>query len=103
MFSPLIMGFMISRLSCVAAENNIFVAANYASVVEGKVIDLNHFQKHFTGCDYCEDGEECYFNTLVVFNNLGAIVAVYHKFNLWTSELTHFNIDKSPQVQKSIN
>ena len=29
------MGSIISRLSCAAAENNIFVAANYASVVEG--------------------------------------------------------------------
>ena len=28
-------GVNISRLSCVAAENNIFVAANYASVVKG--------------------------------------------------------------------
>ena len=35
MSKSLIMGFIISRMSCVAAENNIFVAANYASVVEG--------------------------------------------------------------------
>ena len=93
-----------SRLSCAAAENNIFVAANYASVVEGIMSNdsaLPYIQLTLTGCDYCEDeGGECYFNTLVVFNNHGAIVAVYHKFNLWTSELTHFNIDKSPQVQK---
>ena len=59
------------------------------------------YYSQFKGCDYCEDdGGECYFNTLVVFNNLGAIIAVYHKFNLWTSELTHFNIDESPQVFK---
>ena len=60
---------------------------------------LPNLQVTLKGCDYCEDEEgECYFNTLVVFNNLGAIIAVYHKFNLWTTELTHFNIDKSPQV-----
>ena len=84
-----------------AAENNIFVAANYASVVKG-MLNKEVFFTYYSllkGCDYCEDdGGECYFNTLVVFNNLGAIVAVYHKFNLWTSELTHFNIDESPQV-----
>ena len=60
---------------------------------------LPNLQVTLKGCDYCEDeGGECFFNTLVVFNNHGAIVAVYHKFNLWTTELTHFNIDKSPQV-----
>jgi len=76
--------YVSTRLSCLAAENEIFIAANYATVVDG--------------CDYCEHGGECYFNTNVVFDNKGAIVAVYHKFNLWTSELTHFDIDESPKI-----
>ena len=38
-----------------------------------------YFIRPFLGCDYCEHGGECYFNTNVVFDNKGAIVAVYHK------------------------
>ena len=37
----------ISRLSCVAAENNIFVAANYASVVKGMLKKEVFFREPF--------------------------------------------------------
>ena len=54
-----------TRLSCIAAENNIYVAANYGTVVQG--------------CEYCEHGGECFYNTDVVFDNKGSMIAVYHK------------------------
>ena len=66
--------FIQHRLSCLAAEQQIYVAANFGTVVEG--------------CEFCDHGGECYYNTNVVFNNNGSLVGVYHKYNLWTSELS---------------
>eukprot|EP00092_Neocalanus_flemingeri_P008400 GFUD01009056.1.p1 GENE.GFUD01009056.1~~GFUD01009056.1.p1 ORF type:complete len:524 (-),score=153.49 GFUD01009056.1:111-1682(-) len=78
--------YVQTQLSCMAAENNIYVAADMGSVV--------------AGCEECGDehGKECFFNTLVIFDNTGALVAVYHKYNLWTSELPTFDIDPLPQL-----
>jgi len=76
--------YITKRLSCIAAENNIYVAANYGTVVQG--------------CEYCEHGGECFYNTDVVFDNEGSMIAVYHKFNLWTSELKSYDIDQSPTI-----
>ena len=84
--------YISRRLSCLAAENQIYVAANYGSVVPG--------------CGHCDGGAtghgaECFYNTLVVYSNTGALVAVYHKYNLWTSELDRFDIDPAgPQVRR---
>jgi len=74
------------QLSCMAAENNIYVASTMGSVVDG--------------CDQCGDehGSECFFNTHVIFDNTGALVGVYHKYNLWTSELLTYDIDPLPQL-----
>ena len=76
--------YLQSRLSCLAAQNDIYVAANFGSVVEG--------------CEYCNHGGECYYNTLVVYSNNGSLVAVYHKYNLWTSELSKYDIDLTPKL-----
>ena len=76
--------YLQHRLSCLAAENDIYVAANFGSVVQG--------------CDYCHHGGECFYNTLVVFTNNGTLAAVYHKYNLWTSELAKYDIDLAPQM-----
>ena len=52
---------------------------------------------------HCEHGGECFYNTLTVYTNTGALAAVYHKYNLWTSELTQFDIDPAgPQVACNI-
>ena len=52
---------------------------------------------------HCEHGGECFYNTLTVYTNTGALAAVYHKYNLWTSELTQFDIDPAgPQVDCNI-
>jgi len=77
--------YVSTRLSCLAIENNIYIGANYGSVIPG--------------CEYCNHGGECYHNTNVVFSNNGTIVGVYHKYNLWTTELTMYDIDPSPQPQ----
>ena len=74
--------YLQKRLSCLAANNDIYVAANFGSVVEG--------------CDYCHHGGECFYNTLVVYTNNGSLAAVYHKYNLWTSELSKYDIDLAP-------
>jgi len=78
--------YVQTQLSCMAAENNIYVAATMGSVVDG--------------CDQCGDehGNECFFNTHVIFDNTGALVGVYHKYNLWTSELVTYDIDPLPQL-----
>ena len=76
--------FIQHRLSCLAAEHQIYIAANFGTVVEG--------------CEYCNHGGECYYNTNVVFSNNGSLVGVYHKYNLWTSELAKYDIDLAPSL-----
>ena len=57
----------------------------------------------FCTVQHCEHGGECFYNTLTVYTNTGALAAVYHKYNLWTSELTQFDIDPAgPQVASNI-
>ena len=77
-------GYVQTRLSCLAAENNIYVGATLGSVVGG--------------CDYCQHGGPCYYNTLVLYDTSGRLVGVYHKYNLWTSELNTFDIDLAPSL-----
>ena len=79
--------YLLRELSCLAHEHQIYLAAQMAS--------------RTPGCGHCGDehGEGCFFNTLVVFDSNGVLVGVYHKFNLWTSELNTFDIDPSgPQI-----
>ena len=79
--------YLLRELSCLAHEHQIYLAAQLAS--------------RTPGCGHCgeEHGEGCFFNTLVVFDSDGVLVGVYHKYNLWTSELNTFDIDPSgPQI-----
>ena len=57
--------FVQQELSCLAAQHNIYLAANMASWV--------------AGCQHCHHGNRCYHNTLVLFDTKGALVGVYHK------------------------
>ena len=79
--------FLLRELSCLAHNHQIYLAAQMAS--------------RTPGCEHCgeEHGEGCFFNTLVVLDSDGVLVGVYHKYNLWTSELNTFDIDPSgPQI-----
>jgi len=79
--------YLLRRLSCLAHDNQIYLAAQLAT--------------RTPGCDHCgeDHGGGCFFNTLVVFDSGGFLVGVYHKYNLWTSELNTFDIDPSgPQL-----
>ena len=77
-------GYVQTRLSCLAADNQIYVGASLGSVVPG--------------CEFCQHGGECFYNTLVLYSNTGNLVGVYHKYNLWTSELDTFDIDLAPSI-----
>jgi len=74
-------------LSCAARDNSMYVVAALGSVAEGK-------------CNGCgsDHGPDCFFNTAVVYDPSGYLVAHYHKYNLWTSELPIYDIDPTPQV-----
>ena len=58
--------YISTRLSCMAIENNIYIGANYGSVVPG--------------CDHSYHGGECYHNTLVLFSNNGSMVGKQIRF-----------------------
>jgi len=77
--------YVMIQLSCMAQSNGLYVAACLGSV-----------QDH---CDHCagdEHGSDCFYNTLVVLDPEGSLVGVYHKYNLWTSELPIYDIDLAP-------
>ena len=78
--------YVMVQLSCMAQRNGLYVAACLGSVVKD--------------CDHCgpEHGTDCFYNTLVVLDPEGSLVGVYHKYNLWTSELPIYDIDELPAV-----
>jgi predicted amidohydrolase len=41
--------------------------------------------------------EKCLYNTLVLYDKFGKMLAKYHKYNLFNTEFPWFNIDKEPQ------
>merc|ERR1711936_200392 len=51
-------------------------------------------------CDHCgpQHGDKCFYNTAVVFDSVGSLVGVYHKYNLWTTELPIYDIDSIPNI-----
>jgi len=76
--------YVMVQLSCMARNNGIYVAATLGSIQ--------------VGCDHCGPDQDCFFNTAVVFDPTGSLVGVYHKYNLWTSELPIYDIDSTPTM-----
>ncbi|XP_009687129.2 pantetheinase isoform X1 [Struthio camelus] len=74
------------RLSCMARNNSIYVVANIG--------DKKSCNSSDPSCP--RDGRYQY-NTDVVFDSEGKLIARYHKYNLFMSE-TQFNIPKEPET-----
>ncbi|XP_077208741.1 pantetheinase-like isoform X2 [Paroedura picta] len=74
------------RLSCLARDNAIYVVANIGDKKPCNLVDPK-----------CPNDGRYQYNTNVVFDPDGKLVARYHKFNLFMSE-TQFDIPKEPEL-----
>ncbi|XP_054852547.1 pantetheinase-like [Eublepharis macularius] len=74
------------RLSCLARDNSIYVVANIGDKKQ---------------CDYmdpkCPSDGHYQYNTNVVFDSDGKLVARYHKYNLFKTEV-QFDFPKKPEL-----
>ncbi|KAG8582732.1 hypothetical protein GDO81_008182 [Engystomops pustulosus] len=75
-----------TRLSCMAKNNSIYVVANIG--------DKKLCNKSDKECP--ADGQYNY-NTAVVYDSSGKLVARYHKYNLFLGEV-QFNVPKEPEI-----
>ncbi|OCT56441.1 pantetheinase [Xenopus laevis] len=75
-----------TRLSCIAKNNSIYVVA---SIGDKKPCNVSS-----VGCP--EDGH-FFYNTAVVFDSDGRLVARYHKYNLYSFE-GQFNVPPEPEL-----
>ncbi|XP_053565099.1 pantetheinase [Bombina bombina] len=74
------------RLSCMARDNSIYVAANIGDKKPCNTSDAK-----------CPDEGFYSYNTAVVYDSDGKLVARYHKYNLFTGE-TQFNFPEEPEI-----
>ncbi|NXX38208.1 VNN1 Pantetheinase, partial [Tricholaema leucomelas] len=75
------------RLSCMARRNSIYVAAN---IGDKKLCNSSD--------PSCPSDGRYQYNTDVVFDPEGKLVARYHKYNLFMSEKKQFNNPKEPEA-----
>ncbi|NXA47123.1 VNN1 Pantetheinase, partial [Nothocercus julius] len=78
---------VLERLSCMARNNSIYVAAN---IGDKKLCNSSD--------PSCPSDGRYQYNTDVVFDSEGKLVARYHKYNLFMSETIPFNIPKEPEA-----
>lgn len=74
---------ILRKLSCIARNNHLYVVANTADF---KKCDINTNcirNKHSENCTSCPDDGHFFYNTNVVFNRDGTLVARYHKRHLY--------------------
>lgn len=69
---------ILQKLSCLAREYKVVLIANM-----GDIQPCNH--------EPCPDDKKYHFNTNVVFETDGILVAKYHKINLYAGEAIYFN------------
>ncbi|XP_062981781.1 pantetheinase-like [Elgaria multicarinata webbii] len=75
------------RLSCLAKDNSIYVVANIGDKKPCNVTDIK-----------CPRDGHYQYNTNVVFDSDGKLVARYHKFNLFMLELMQYDSPKEPEL-----
>ncbi|EOB08629.1 Pantetheinase, partial [Anas platyrhynchos] len=77
---------VLERLSCMARNNSIYVVANIGDKKSCNSSDPS-----------CPSDGRYQYNTNVVFDSEGKLVARYHKYNLFMSE-EQFNYPKEPEL-----
>ncbi|KAM4043467.1 pantetheinase [Anomaloglossus baeobatrachus] len=75
-----------TRLSCMAKNNFIYVVANIGDKKLCKFSDVG-----------CPDDGQYNYNTAVVYDSNGKLVARYHKYHLFLGEV-QFNVPKEPEI-----
>ncbi|KAG9493495.1 hypothetical protein GDO78_001412, partial [Eleutherodactylus coqui] len=75
-----------TRLSCMAKNNSIYVVGNIGDKKLCKRSDVG-----------CPDDGQYNYNTAVVYDSNGKLVARYHKYNLFRGE-NQFNVPKEPEI-----
>ncbi|CAG2163668.1 unnamed protein product [Oppiella nova] len=89
------------RLSCLAKTNNLYIVANYVDRVECDTTpDVNNCPTDGLECETtpdvnCPADGHYLFNTAVAFGPDGALVAKYHKMQLFHEY--HFNTPPTPE------
>ncbi|XP_040206380.1 pantetheinase-like [Rana temporaria] len=75
-----------TRLSCMAKHNSIYVVANFGDKKLCTTFDAE-----------CPDDGQYNYNTAVVYDSQGKLVARYHKYNLFLGE-KQFNAPSEPEL-----
>ncbi|XP_063773432.1 pantetheinase-like isoform X2 [Pseudophryne corroboree] len=78
------------RLSCMAKKNDIYLVANFGDKKRCSPSDSQ-----------CPQDGHYFYDTTVVFDPEGTLVARYHKYHLFFGE-TQFNVPKEPEISTFI-
>lgn len=80
---------VLNRLSCMAQKNQIFLAAN---IIDRKTCDEMNIDKN---SKLCPRDDKFLFNTAVLFDRNGTLIAKYHKMHLFFE----FNMNPAPKPE----
>ncbi|XP_025993534.2 vanin-like protein 1 [Solenopsis invicta] len=76
---------ILKKISCAASNNEIYVVINIA-------------EKVTCTSEPCPKDKVFYYNTNVVFDRTGKIIAKYRKTNLFVTEVNKFDVTKIPEI-----
>ncbi|RZB39275.1 CN hydrolase domain containing protein, partial [Asbolus verrucosus] len=76
----------IQNLSCAARKHDTYMVVNLVQKVETKSTNQT---------ENCQNADNCFYNTDVVFDKNGTIVYTYHKYNLFGEK----ELDKPPTAE----
>ncbi|GFT15351.1 vascular non-inflammatory molecule 2 [Nephila pilipes] len=74
---------ILRKLSCLARDNNIYVVANTADFKKCDINSNCNRNKNSKNCTSCPDDGHFFYNTNVVFDRDGTLVAKYYKRHLY--------------------